>query len=96
MLKSDEKVLLFKELVQLFEEINKALKKCCDPALQQPFPNKHTALITNASFAAAGYAVLMADGPNQKFTSPRKSYAPVAYVSKTVSPAQTKMSIYGK
>ena len=38
MLKSDEKVLVSKELIQQFEEINKALEKCCDLALQQTFP----------------------------------------------------------
>ena len=40
MLKSDEKVLVSKELVQQFEKINRALDKCCDLALQQPIPNK--------------------------------------------------------
>ena len=34
MLKNDEKVLVSKELVQQFEEINRALDKCCDLALQ--------------------------------------------------------------
>ena len=40
MLKSDEKILVSEELVQQFEEINKALDKCCDLALQQSIPNK--------------------------------------------------------
>ena len=96
MLKSDEKVLVSKELVQQFEEINEALDKCCDLALQQPIPNKQIALMTGASFAAAVYAVLIENDPNQKFTSPRKSYAPVAYGSKTFTPAQMKMSLYAK
>ena len=52
--------------------------------------------MTDASFGAAGYAVLIEDNPNQKFTSLRKSYAPVAYGSKTFNPAQIKMSIYAK
>ena len=92
LLKSDEKVLVSKELVQQFEEMNKALDKCCDLALQQPIPNKQIALTTDASFGAAGYAVLIEDDPNQKFSSLRKSYAPVAYGSKTFTPAQIKMS----
>ena len=96
MLKSDEKVLVSKELVQQFEEINRALDKCCDLALQQPIPNKQIALMTDASFGAAGYAVLIEDDPSQKFTSLRKSYAPVAYGSKTFTSAQIKMSIYAK
>ena len=85
-----------KKLVQQFEEINRALDKCCDLALQQPIPNKQIALMTDASFGAAGYAVLIEDDPSQKFTSIRKSYAPVAYGSKTFNPDQIKMSIYAK
>ena len=96
MLKSDEKVQVLKELVQQFEEINRALDKCCDLALQQPIPNKQIALMTDASFGAAGYAVLIEDDPSQKFTSIRKFYPSVTYGSKTFTPAQIKMSIYAK
>ena len=49
--------------------------------------------MTDASFDAAGYAVLIEDDTNQVFTSLRNSYAPVAYGSKTFTPAQIKMSI---
>ena len=52
--------------------------------------------MTNASFQAAGYAVLMEDDPNQKYTSTRKTFGPIAYGSKTYSPSQIKMSIYAK
>ena len=96
MLKSDEKVLVSKELVQQFEEINRALDKCCDLALQQPIPNKQIALMTDASFGAAGYAVLIEDDPSQKFTSLRKSYAPVAYGSKTFTQHRSKCQFMPK
>ena len=95
-LKTDEKVLVSKELVHQFEEINRALDKCCDLALQQPYPNKQIGLLTDASFGAAGYAVLIQDGPNQKFTSNRKSYTPVAYGTNIFIPAQIKRSIHAK
>ena len=52
--------------------------------------------MTDASFSAAGYAVLIEDHPMEKYTSTRKAFAPVAYGSKTFSPAQLKMSIYVK
>ena len=52
--------------------------------------------MTDASFMAAGYAVLIEDDPQEKYTSTRKTFAPVAYGSKTISPAQLKMSIYAK
>ena len=94
--KSDKKVLVSKELVQQFEEINNALDKCCDLALQQPLPNKQIALMTDASFAAAGYAVLIEADPNQKLTSFRNSNAPGGYDSKTFTPTQKEMSNFVK
>ena len=54
-------VLVPKQLVQQFEEINKALDKSCDLAVQQPLPNQESALMTDASFAAVGYAVIIED-----------------------------------
>ena len=52
--------------------------------------------MNNTSFTAAGYAVLIEDAPLEKYTSMRKTYAPVTYNSKTFSPVQLKMSIYAK
>ena len=96
LLKKDEKVLVTTELVQQFNEINRDLDKCSQLALKQPLPNKQLVLMTDASFTAAGYAILTEDDPNQKFTSVKKSYAPIAYGSKTFTPSQLKMSIYAK
>ena len=52
--------------------------------------------MTGAGFSAAGYAVIIEDDPLEKYTSTRKTFAPVVYGSKTFSPAQLKMSIYAK
>ena len=52
--------------------------------------------MTDASFTAAGYAILTEDNPNQKHTSVKESYAPIAYGSKIFTPSQLKMSIYAK
>ena len=71
-----------------FREINEALDRCCQLALRQPLPGKKLVLMTDASFKAAGYAVLIEDDPNQKYTSTRKTCAPIAYGSKTYSPSQ--------
>ena len=79
-----------------FREINDALDRCCQLALRQPLPGQQLVLMTDASFQAAGYAVLIEDDPNQKFTSTRKTYAPIAYGSKTYLPSRLKMSIYAK
>ena len=53
-------------------------------------------LMTDASFTAAGYALMTEDDPDQKIQSKKKTYAPVAFGSKTFTPAQIKMSIYAK
>ena len=50
--------------------------------------------MSEASFEAAGYAVLIEDNPTQKYTSTRKTYAPIAKASKTYTPSQIKMSTY--
>ena len=39
---------------------------------------------------------MIEDNPDQKIQSKRKTYVPVAFGSKTLSPAQLKMSIYSK
>ena len=77
-------------------EINEAPDRCCQLALRQPILGKQLVLMTDASFQAAGYAVLIEDDPNQKYTSTRKTYAPIAYGSKTYSPSQIKISIHAK
>ena len=96
LLKKDEKVLVTSELIEQFNEINRDLDRCSQLALRQPLPNRQLVLVTDASFTAAGYAILTEDDPNQKFTSVKKSYAPIAYGSKTFIPSQLKMSIYAK
>ena len=96
LLKKDEKVLVTTELIEQFNEINRDLDRCTQLALRQPLPNRQLVLMTDASFTAAGYAILTEDDPNQKFTSVKKSYATIAYGSKTFTPSQPQMSIYAK
>ena len=66
LLKNDSKVIVTPELLEQFTEINKALDRCCELALKQPLPNKQIALMTDANFSAAGYAVLIEDDPMEK------------------------------
>ena len=90
------KIPITSDIMKEFREINEDLDRCCQLALRQPLPGKQLVLMTDASFQAAGYAVLVEVDPNQKYTSTRKTYAPIAYGSKTYSPSQIKMSIYAK
>ena len=79
-----------------FREINEALDRCCQLALGQPQSSKQVILMTDAKFQAAGYAVLKENDPNQKYTLTRKTYAPIAFRSKTYSPSQNERSIFAK
>ena len=75
------------DLLEKLIEINKALDRFCKLALKQPLPKKQIVLMTNASFSATGYAVLSEDDPLEKYNSTQKTFAPVAYGSKSFSPA---------
>ena len=90
------KIPITPDIMKEFRELNEALDRCCQLALPQPLPVKQLVLMTDASFQAAGYAVLIEDDFNQKYTSTRKTYAPIAYGSKTLSPSEIKMPIYAK
>ena len=93
---SKTKIPITPDIMKEFWEINKAFDRCCQLALRHSLPGEQLVLMTDASFQAAGYAVLIEDDPNQKYTSTRKTYAPIAYGSKTYSPSHIKMSIYAK
>ena len=84
------------ELKETFDSVNRALSDACQLALKQPIPGKQLVLMTDASFRRAGYALMIEDNPDQKIQSKRKTYAPVAFGSKNLSPAQLKMSIHSK
>ena len=52
--------------------------------------------MTDASFRASGYALMIEEDYERKLLSKRKTFAPVAFGSRVFSPAQLKMSIYCK
>ena len=60
------------------------------PVLQT---NRSTA---DANTTTAGFAVLIEDDPLEKFTSTRKTFAPVAYGDITFSPTELTKSKYAK
>ena len=95
-MKTEVPINITSELKETFDSVNKALSDACELALKQPIPGKQLVLMTDASFRSAGYALMIEDNPNQKIQSKRKTYAPVAFGSKILSPAQLKMSIYSK
>ena len=60
------KIPITPDILKEFREINKALDRCCQLALRPPLPGKQLVLMTDASFQAAGYAVLIEDDQKPK------------------------------
>ena len=96
LLKETSKFYVPTNLVEDFTNLNKLLENSCRLALKQPLKDKQLIVMSDASFTAAGYAIMIEDDPIQKLQSKRKTYAPIAFGSKTFNPTQTKMSIYAK
>ena len=96
LLKAEVAIGITAHLKESFVPVNKALSDACQLALKQLIPGKQLVLLTDASFRNSGYALTIADNPDQKIQSKRKTYALVVFGSKIFSPAQVKMSIYSK
>ena len=83
LLKTEVPINITSELKETFNSVNKALSDTCELALKQHIPGKQLVLMTDASFRSAGYALKIEDNPHQKIQSKRKTYAPVAFGSKS-------------
>ena len=88
LLKTEVPINITSELKETFDSIKKALSDACELALEQPIPGKQLVLMTDTNFRSAGYALMIDDNPDQKIQSKRKTYAPVAFGSKTFSSTQ--------
>ena len=96
LLKADSKIRNSEELVNNFKEINASLAEACGLALRQPIAGKQYVLMTDASFRASGYALMIEENDERELLSKRKTFAPEAIGSPVFSPAQLKVSIYCK
>ena len=95
LLQADAKIRISEELVVNFKEINASLAEACGLAVRQPKAGKQNVLMTNASFRASGYALMIEENVEWKLLS-KKTFAPVAFGLRVFSPALLRMSIYCK
>ena len=96
LIKADKPIKITNEIMNSFTSINKSLDNACGLWLKQPMPNRQYVLMADANFKNAGYALMNEENAEEKITSVRKTYAPMAFGSKMFSPSQIKMSIYAK
>ena len=90
LLKETSKFYVPTNLVEAFTNLNKLLENSCQLAFKQPLKNNQLIVMSDASFTAAGYAIMIEDDPNQKLQSKRKTYAPIAFGSKTNIPQRIR------
>ena len=96
LLKIDKQIKVTEDLLDNYKVINAALAEACRLALKQPITGRQYVLMTDASFRASGYALMMEEDNEKKLNSKKKTFTPVAFGSKVFSQAQLKMSIYCK
>ena len=96
LLKETNTFYISNELASNFEQLINILLQSWQMALKQPLKDKQLFVMSDASFISAGYAIMTEDGPQQKLQSKRKTYAAIAFGSKTFNPTQLEMSIYAK
>ena len=70
--------------------INAALAEACGLALKQPITGRQYVLMTDVSFRASGYALMIEEENDEKLNSKKKTFVPVVFGSKVFSPAQLK------
>ena len=96
LLKADSKIRISEELVDNFKEINASLAEACGLALRQPIAGKQYVLMTDASFRASGYALMIEENDERKILSKRKIFAPVAFGSlRLTSPTENNHLLQG-
>ena len=95
-LHADANITISKDFVDNIKENNGSLGEACGLALRQPIARKQYVFITNASFKSSGYALMIEENDEREILSKQKTFTPVAFGSRVISPAQLKMSIYCK
>ena len=82
LLKIDKQIKVTEDLLDNYKAINAALAEACGLALKQPITSRQYVLMTDASFRASGYALMMEEDNEKKLNSKKNTFAPVAFGSK--------------
>ena len=72
LLKADAKITISEELVDNFKAINASLAEACGLALRQPVAGKQYVLMTDASFRASGYDLMIEENDKKNYSPNEK------------------------
>ena len=98
LLKKDSDLKTTEEHKIMLEKLTNDLQTACEMSLKLPKTNKQYVIMTDASFYAAGFVLMIEDYTDKKHdqNAETKPYAPVSFGSRIFQPNQLKMSIYAK
>ena len=79
LLKAETKITVSEERIDNFKETNASVAEACGLALRQPIAGKQYVLMTDASFRASGYALMLEENDERKLLSNRKTFGSRAF-----------------
>ena len=96
LLRKESDIVLTEEHHKCITTLRKDLEQACQMSLRLPKPNAQYVILTDASFYAAGYVLLIEDYSIEQTGKTHKTYVPVSFGSKIFTPTYLKLSIYAK
>ena len=96
LLRQENETVLTTEHHQKIDELRKDLEQACDLSLRLPKADAQYVILTDASFYAAGYVLMIEDYITDQTGKTHKTYVPVSFGSKIFTPTFLKLSIYAK
>ena len=76
LLKADKQIKVTEELLDNYKAINAALAEACGLALNQPITGRQYVLMTDASFRASGYTVMIEEDNDKKIQVKKENFRP--------------------
>ena len=96
LLRKENDIVLTEEHHKCIATLRKDLEQACQMALKLPKADAQYVILTDASFYAAGYVLLIEDYATDQSGKQYKTYVPVSFGSKIFTPTYLKLSIYAK
>ena len=96
LLKQENETMLTEEHHNHIAELRKDLEQACDLSLRLSEANAQYVILTDASFYAAAYVLMIEDYITDQSGKTSKTYVPVSFDSKIFTPTYLKLSIYAK
>ena len=96
LLRSENELKLTDELFESTNQLRKFLEQACNMSLRLSKANEQYVILTDASFYAAGYMLMIEDSLTDQSGKTFKTYIPVLFGSKIFTPTYLKLSIYAK